>query len=87
VSDLARQGAIWATKSLVSKLTPAERGRLQFGIHRENEDGRDRFIESSYAQVQSLVDLNQGKYEKLKDIGNLAITEIRRVEQARNLGF
>lgn len=87
VSDLARQGAIWATKSLVSKLTPAERDRLQFGIHRENEDGRDRFIESSYAQVQSLVDLNQGKYEKLKDIGNLAITEIRRVEQARNLGF
>jgi adenylate cyclase len=87
VSDLARQGAIWATKSLVSKLTMAERERLQFGVHRENEDGRDRFIESSYAQVQSLVDLNQGKYEKLKDIANLAITEIRRVEQARSQGF
>lgn len=87
VSDLARQGAIWATKSLVSKLSSSERERLQFGIYRENEDGRDRFIESSYAQVQSLVDLTHGKYEKLKDIANLAITEIRQVEQPRNQVF
>ena len=75
------------TKSLVTKLSPQERERIEFGIHQPNEDGRDRFIDSSYAQVQSLVDIQQGRYEKLRDIANLAITEVRRVAEPRNQGF
>lgn len=83
LSDFARHGSIWATKNLVSRLTSDERSRVEFGVmHRSVENG-DRFVLSSYAQVESLVDLNDGKLDKLRDIAQLAVTEIRRVTTTR----
>lgn len=83
LSDFARHGSIWATKELISKLSMDERSRLDFGILRKSVENGDRFVASSYAQVGSLVDLNQDKYEKLRDIAQLAVAEIRRVSNTR----
>lgn len=82
VSDFARHGSIWATKDLMSKLSTEERDKIDFGVSRQLED-RQHFVPSSYAQIESLVDLKSGRYEKLKDISTLAITEIRSIQTTR----
>lgn len=76
LSDFARYGAVWATKNLVGKLNSDERERLQFGIRRTNSEGRDIWVPASYSRLSNLLDLNQGQYEKFRDIATLAITEI-----------
>jgi class 3 adenylate cyclase/DNA-binding transcriptional MerR regulator len=83
LSDFARHGSIWATKDLVSKLSVDERSRVEFGVLRKSQENGDRFVASSYAQVESILDLNQDKHEKLRDISQLAVTEIRRVSNSR----
>jgi len=83
LSDFARHGTIWATKDLVSKLSADERSRIEFGILRKSAENGDRFVPASYAQIESLLDLQKEKYEKLRDIAQLPVTEIRRVSNTR----
>jgi adenylate cyclase len=80
LSDFARFGAVWATKNFISKLTPEERARVEFGINRRNEGDREHFVASSYSQLGSLVDLDSERYEKLRVIATLSITEVRSVK-------
>ena len=82
LSDFARFGAIWATKNLVSKLTPEERARVEFGVTRRGGDGREHFVTSSYSQLGALIDLTAERHEKLRDIATLPITEIRALRLA-----
>jgi len=83
LSDFARQGSIWATKDLISKLSVDERSRIEFGVLRKSQENGDRFVASTYAQVESLLDLQQDKHEKLRDISQLAVTEIKRISNTR----
>jgi class 3 adenylate cyclase len=83
LSDFARHGSIWATKDLISKLSADERSRVEFGVLRKSQENGERFVASSYAQVESLIDLQKDKYEKLRDISQLAVTEIRRISATR----
>lgn len=83
LSDFARHGSVWATKELISKLSVDERSRIEFGILKKSQENGDRFIASSYAQVGSLLDLAQDKHEKLRDIAQLAVAQIRRVSSSR----
>lgn len=76
LSDFARRGAIWATKTLLGKLTAEERAQLRFGIRRTTDSGDDILVPSTYARVASLIDLANPKYEKFNDIATLPITEI-----------
>jgi adenylate cyclase len=83
LSDFARQGSIWATKNLISRLTSEERSRMEFGVLRKSVENGDRFIPSTYAQIESLIDLGLDKHEKLRGIGQLAVAEIRQVSATR----
>ena len=83
LSDFARHGSIWATKDLISKLSVDERSRIEFGVLRKSQENGDRFVASTYAQVESLLDLQQDKHEKLRDISQLAVTEIKRISNTR----
>lgn len=80
LSDFARYGAIWATKNLISKLTREERARIEFGITRRGEGNQEHFVASSYSQLETLVDLGSERYEKLREIATLPITEVRAVK-------
>jgi adenylate cyclase len=80
LSEFARYGAIWATKNLVSKLSPEERACIEYGITRRGEGNQDHFVVSSYAQLETLIDLSSERYEKLREIITLPITEIRSVK-------
>jgi class 3 adenylate cyclase len=76
ISDFARHGSIWATKSLIGKLSAEERARLQFGVRRRGPEGREIFVPSSFSQVSTLLEQEGAGMEKLRDIANLTITEI-----------
>ena len=76
ISDFARHGSIWATKSLIGKLPKAERERVSFGVRRRAADGREMFVASSFSQVSSLLEQEGATMEKLRDVATLAITEV-----------
>jgi adenylate cyclase len=76
LSDLARHGSIWATKNLLGKLSPEERKQVRFGVKRQDQEGREVFVNASYSRVSELVDLASPRHEKLCDIAALAVTEI-----------
>jgi class 3 adenylate cyclase/DNA-binding transcriptional MerR regulator len=82
LSDFARHGAIWATKNFIGKIPTRERARIRFGIHRTGPEGQPIFVESTYSRLANLVDLGSGRYEKLKDIAGLSVTEIVEVSPA-----
>lgn len=87
LSDFANNGAIWATKNLLGKLTAEERNTVRFGIRRITDTGEEILVSSTYARVANLVDLGNPKYEKLVDIATLPITEILDVAPERPLGL
>ena len=82
LSEFARFGTIWATKNILSKLAHQKRATVDFGITRKGEDGQEHFVASSYSQLGEMVDLSCERYEKLRDIAMLPITEIRSVKYA-----
>lgn len=80
ISDFARYGAVWATKSVIGKLGSEERGRVRFGVNRSTPEGREVFVPSSYALVSALIAPENARNEKLRDIAALPITEIVEID-------
>lgn len=76
ISDFARYGSIWATKSFIGKLPMQDRQKLRFGVNRTTPDSRQIFIPSSYALVSSLISFEGGNNEKLREIAAFPVTEI-----------
>ena len=76
ISDFARYGAIWATKSFMGKLSTEERLKVRFGVTRSAPEGREVFVSSSYATVSALVSLESARNDKLRDIATLPVTEV-----------
>jgi adenylate cyclase len=75
LSDLARTGAIYATKNLINKLTDEEKKAFRFGVRRRAQDG-ETFVENSYSRVMDLVPHDSPKSGKFMDIAALPVTEI-----------
>jgi class 3 adenylate cyclase/DNA-binding transcriptional MerR regulator len=75
LSDLARFGKIWATKTLVSKLDPVDREKIVFGVDQKGLEGQ-HFVKNTYSQVSSLMEIDGIKTHKLMDISSVAVTEI-----------
>ncbi len=80
LSDFARGGSVWVTKNMLGQLTSKERDGLEFGIRREDRDGDDIFVPNTYARISNLVDLENSKYEKFRDIAVLPVAEILDVD-------
>jgi class 3 adenylate cyclase len=76
LSDFARDGAIWVTKNLLSKLTPEERERVRYGIRRRSESGPIT-VSNTYTRIADQIDLNDPKSHKLHDIATLTVTEVQ----------
>jgi adenylate cyclase len=80
LSDFARCGSVWATKNMLGKLAMEERQHVRFGVKRQDKDGREVLVKASYSRLSELIDLTCPRYEKLRDIAALAITEIIELE-------
>jgi hypothetical protein len=76
LSDLARDGEIWTTKNLISRLTQDERSMIRFGIHQENQTGKI-FIRNSFSRISDIIKENKLDNRHLSSIAGLPITEIK----------
>ncbi len=76
MAELARSGAIWATKNLIGKLTAGERQRLKYGVRRKSSDGQDIFVSAVFSDAQHMADPAIGSGDPPRDIARLPITEI-----------
>ena len=76
LSDLARNGAVCATKNMVGKLDGRDRQKVHYGVRREGADGGELLVPETFSRVSNLVDLDDPINEKFKDIAVLPITEI-----------
>ncbi len=77
LSDFARYGAIWATKNIISKITPEEMKRINFGVQSQGDD-RKFFIQNSFSRILDMLDEKDKDYSKFRDIATLPIAEIFR---------
>ena len=75
LSDLAKNGEIWTTKNLISRLSQDERDMIRFGVHQENQAG-DIFIRNSFSRISDLIKDNP-QHQHLSAIAGLPITEIK----------
>lgn len=76
LSDLARDGSIWLTKNLIGKLSRQARETVKYGVARRNLEGGDIFVPETFSRVTNLIDLNDVRYEKFKDIAVLPVAEV-----------
>ena len=75
ISEFARCGAVWATKSLVAKLSAEERQRLKYGVRRKDSEGQELFISSVFSRLDSLGAV-MDRSGKLKDVALPPVTEV-----------
>lgn len=76
ISDFARNGTTWTTKSMLNQIPREQRQDIVFGISRRTQHGDTVFVTDSYASLGSLLDEDHhGK--KFRSVQNLPITEIR----------
>jgi adenylate cyclase len=76
LSDLARNGEIWTTKNLISRLSREESNMIRFGIHQENQTERV-FIRNTFSRISDLINKENLHYRHLSAIAGLPITEIK----------
>ena len=76
LSEFARNGQIWTTKNLVSKLSQEDRNLLRFGVHRCNNPA-NRFVRDSFARVADLIPEENLHYRHYCTIAGLPITEVK----------
>ncbi len=77
ISDFARGGAIWATKSMLNQIPGDLRKKIGFGINRTTNSNETVFVSDSYARLDNLLSEDELNKSKFKDIEMLPITEIR----------
>jgi class 3 adenylate cyclase len=80
LSDFARDGMVLASKTLLGKLMSKDRADVRYGTRRRADDGAESFAPESFARVSNLVDLDNPKFEKFRDIAVLPVAEIVGIE-------
>lgn len=76
LSDFCQDGAIWATKSMLSRLGEDDRARVRYGIRQTMANGTETVVPEMYSRISNLVDLDEPKNHKLSDIATLAAAEL-----------
>jgi class 3 adenylate cyclase len=75
LSEFAEAGSIWASKKVIENMSPGDRQRVEFGVRLGT--GRERFVSPGiYSQVKELLSAEELQQRGLREISNLAVTEI-----------
>lgn len=80
ISDFARNGSIWATKSMLNQIPSNDRKKVSFGITRTTPNDESVFITDTYASIENLLTEDELKNSKFKDIEMLPLTEVRAIQ-------
>ncbi len=83
VSDFARNGTIWTTKTMLNQIPGESRRSIVFGISRKTQHGDSVFVTDTYASLGSLIDPEHHS-KKFRAVHNLPIAEIRDYEEKVN---
>jgi class 3 adenylate cyclase len=75
LSDFACQGAIWATKNLMNRLTAKERSGIRYGI-RQIDGDREMLVENFFGRMMDMLSPDHPQKDRFVDIATLAVTEI-----------
>ncbi len=75
LSDFARFGEIWTTKTVIGKLDSEKLKDIHFGVNR-NVHGRVQFSKNAFSRIIDLIGSEDKNYGKFIDIANLPITQI-----------
>lgn len=81
ISDFARDGSVWATKSMLSQIPRDDRKKLSFGITRTTDSNESVFVTDTYACVGSLIDEGNSASDKFKDIEMIPVSEVRAMNE------
>lgn len=73
--DFAHSGSIWTTKTLLSRLHPADRAGLRYGIRLKSGSGEIR-TEQVYARILDLYPPGDPNILRFQEIASIPITEI-----------
>jgi len=76
LSEFARNGEIWTTKNLISRISQEERNIIRFGVHHENQTGKI-FIRNSFSRISDIMKEDNPHFSHLSAIAGLPITEIK----------
>jgi adenylate cyclase len=82
ISDFARNGSIWSSKSMLNQIATQTRSRIGFGITRRTHEDETMFVADTYASLGSLLDESNCNNQKFRDVDRLSITEIRDIDQS-----
>ena len=75
LSEFAQEGSVWASKRVIENMVPEDRQRVEFGV-RLGAD-QERFVSPGiYSQVRELLSSDELQRMGLRDIANLAVTQI-----------
>jgi class 3 adenylate cyclase/DNA-binding transcriptional MerR regulator len=80
ISDFARSGAVWVTKSMLNQISSIARKAINFGITRRTMSNETVFVTDSYANIGSLLNENTEVNGKFRDIEMIPITEVRDID-------
>jgi class 3 adenylate cyclase len=75
LSDFARYGEIWTTKSVIGKLGPEDLNRVRFGVNRKVRE-RTVFTPNAFSRVIDLIENNNPRLGEFNDIDSLPVTQI-----------
>lgn len=76
LARFSRDGAIWCTKKMVTKLPPGDRNRIRYGVRRTDSDGHKVIMANSYARIADLINLDSLNNKQLAAIAAMPVTEI-----------
>ena len=77
ISDFARNGSIWASKSMLNQIPQVDREKISFGITRTSHANESVFVTDTYSSISNLIDADHPASDKFKDIDMIPVTEVR----------
>lgn len=81
LSDFARRGTVWVSKTMMAKLSTVEREPIRFGIRHRSEAGEEVLVPRSYARISNLLNLGLPENLKFQDIAGLTVAELFDIEE------
>lgn len=82
ISDFARGGTTWVTKSMLTQVPYEFRNSITYGIPRQLDDQDHIFVKDTFANVGTILDSENTINPKFRDIEMISLTQIRGINMA-----
>lgn len=84
ISDFARDGSIWVTKSMLNQVPVDRRRTIHFGVPRKIGNNETVFVNDTYANVGNLLNPDNPMNPKFRDIEMIPVTQIRAINPSKS---